>query len=611
MPDTNDQALLSLVVKCYDEAYTARRDQISIESPFPGKLSSFDYPWPVYQEFYEGKHWKRMGNMPGWKSRPQDNQCFQICESMTTFITDNRAKAQFIPMEVDDALLSDKVQAAWNMWANTQSYDTKMELCVLDSRKFGLGWLHLRYDSDIKKQVLEVVHPESVMVDPDTTADTYLSGQEPSYLIYEYVAQVGDLKDSFPKADWARFQKDWMPQMSKLDRIKRFFGIGNTQADNPAVSVPVYELWIRDPETVEWDTSVASIDISVKKKKYPRGRRIIVAGNIVLHDGENPYKHGQFPFTPILAYPESGKFYCAGDIQNILNMQVMYNRMMQILFDGTVKSGGGIVMVNPRYGVTADMVTNDVIQIIETSDVNQSMRMERFPAPSRHVFDFMGELRRGIADTAGVHDISRGVYTPGNKTAQEIAALTESDKTRVRKASRWLAWVNERIARQWVHNCAQWYDWSYFVRISGEDGTDMTYTVGGDDLRKPKYDKKGQFDGLSDEVLDFDILIADSSTLPTYFQDRKQMAMQLFQMQVIDQEALLEALEFPGWRAIQQRMNAKAQAAPPAQPEQVTPAEPTHQMPDGSMMPDAAMDEDSMPVTEQQLAQIAALMGEV
>ena len=591
MEDYEHNQIVALIEKCYSEAANSRTEQITIESPFPGNLYLESNPWPIYQEFYEGKQWQRMGVQPGWKSRPQDNKCFQMCESMATFITDNRARATFLPAESDDKMLADKVQAAWNHYLDKQAYDTTQTLAVLDSRKFGVGWLYQRYDSKNKCQVTEVVHPESVLVDPDCTADSWLSGDGPAYLIHEKVAQLGDLVKEFSdKIDPEDFNTKWVPAVSGqawYDRVLRRFWPGRSgDAENPAVSVPVYELWIRDPEEVIFEQDIGENIVKKKKKKYPGGRRIIVAGGIVLSDEANPYKHGEFPFTPILAYPESGKFYCAGDIQNIIGAQVMRNRMVQLLYDSTVKSGGGILWLDSRQA-KASMITNDVMQVIEVKDPSSAGRFDRFPPPSRHVFDFMDSLDRTIDDTAGVHDISRGVYTPGNKTAQEIVALTESDKTRVRKATRWLAWANERVARQWLNNAAQWKDWEWFLRISGEDGVPMPVTLNGEELHR--VDEKGS---LTDDVIDFDIQITDSSTLPTYFQERKQTAMELFQLGVIDPEALLETLEFPGWRAILARM--QAQAPPPPEPGGMPPMSPEEEMMMGGGAPvDPGEDEET------------------
>ncbi len=562
MSDFDDNEVVSLVEKCYSEALNSRLEQITIESPFPGNMYLLENPWPVYQEFYEGKQWSRMGAQPTWKSRPYDNKCFQVAESLATFITDNRAKAMFLPAESSDKMLADKVQAAWNYWLDKQAYDSTQTLVVLDSRKFGVGWYYLRYDSKKKCQVIDLVHPESLLVDPDCTAESYLSGEGPSYVIYEKLVQFGELKAVYgDKIDVDTFDHKWTPSISSgswYDRVVKRFWPNKGEAVNPAVSVPVYEMWIRDPEEVIFEDEIGDLVVRKKRKKYKGGRKIVVAGGIVLEDVANPYKHGEFPFTPVLAYPESGKFYCAGDIQNIIGAQVMRNRMVQLLYDSTVKSGGGVLWLDSRQ-VRSDMITNDVMQVVEVKDVNTAGRFDRFPPPSRHVFDFMASLDRTIDDTAGVHDISRGVYTPGNKTAQEIIALTESDKTRVRKATRWLAWANERVARQWINNAAQWKDWEWFLRISGDDGEEMPVTLNGEELYR--MEGEGEEAKLSSDVIAFDITIADSSTLPNYFQERKQMAMDLFAQGVIDAEALLETLEFPGWKAILARM--QTQAPPP------------------------------------------------
>lgn len=566
------EEVVRLVQRCHAESVQAKTDQTVIESPFPGHRGALlENPWPIFQEFYEGKQWRRMGRMPGWKSTPAGSEPFQVTESMTTFITDNRAKALFIPTETDDSLLSDRVQATWNLWCGKGGYDIKQSLSVLDSRKFGLGWLKLKFDEDaLLGQKLVVVNPDSVLVDPDCTVDSFIADGGPTYLIHEYMAQLGDLAKQFD-LDPEGFDTKWSPSAGggMFDRVLKFFERGISLAKNPAVSVPVYELWITDTSEIVFDEDIGDYTVTKAKKKYNGGRRIIVAGGRVLHDEANPYDHGQFPFTPIFAYPESGKFYCAGDIQNIIGGCVMLNRTRQQLFDSTIKSGGILALVNPKYGLDVDSITNDPVQVHEVTDVAQALRMEQFPQPARHLFNFADTLARDIDNTAGIHDISRGVYTPGNKTAQEVAALTESDKTRVRKAARMLAWANERIATQWLSNCAQNNDFEVFVRIHDkQDGTPIPMTLNGSELRK-----MGEDGELSKDALQFDITIADSSTLPTYFQEKKQMAMDFFDRKVIDEEALLETVEFPGWRAITARMK-EAAAKQAAQAPQTPPNAP-------------------------------------
>lgn len=583
--------LIELVSRCHSDAQDAFKEQTQIESPFPRQRGAIlENPWPIYQEFFEGKHWQRMGRMPGWKSCPVDNRVFAICEGMTTFLTDNRAKAQFMPVESDDAELSDKIQSVWNLWASRAGYDSQQSLSVLDSRKFGIGWLTLKRDkAGFLGQRLVVTSPDMVRVDPDCTAADYLSGVGPSYLVYEYTAPLGDLKAQFKSIDFDNeFDPEWVPNggVNFFDRVARAIGF-NSNTKNPAITVPVFELWLKDETVTVFEQDIADKTIVRAKKKYPGGRRLIVAGGKVLLDEPNPYKHGEFPFTPILAYPETTKFYCAGDVQNILGPQVMLNRYHQLIFDSTVKSGGGIMTVDPAAGVTADMITNDPFQIIEVTKpgwVDKAIRFDQFPAPSRHITEQISVVSKVIDDAAGMHDISRGTYTPGNKTAQEIAALTESDKTRVRKASRWIAWANERIARQWLSNIAQWSDWETFVRIADSDEPDdMLVQVTGDDLKKRDGDK------LTDEAIKFDVMIADSSTLPTYFQERKQMALDLFDRQVIDAEALLSMLDFPGWRGIIQRLKGEqeraAQAQAEAAPQMTDPTQMTPQDPAMAAMP--------------------------
>jgi hypothetical protein len=373
--------------------------------------------------------------------------------------------------------------------------------------------------------------------------------------------------------------------------VRAFFTISRT-VSNPAQTIPVYELWIRDPSTETWEEEFGDSIIKKRGLKYKGGRRIIVCGGVVLEDGANPYVHGEFPFAPVHCYPETGRFYGPSDISLLLNPQVTINRYNQLLYDSTLKAGGAIVLTNHRYGVSPEMITNDPVQVIDCGDVNAALRMERFPAPSRHIMDHQATIKMAAQDVAGLHDISLGRFTPGNKTAGEISALTESDSTRIRLAAKWHTWALTRIGEQWLSNARQYGDFSWIVRVAGDDGE-----------MEPV-----EFSGKMLKELEFDIAVADFAMLPDSQQERKQLAIQLRTMQVIDDEELLKTLEWPNYKSVMVRvkkandeamaaqMAAQAPQGPPGgAPEGAPEAPPEGDIPPEMLMQMLGQDQGQMP----------------
>ena len=582
----DDKAVEKMVRTCIVAAIEKRRTECRIRSPFPGRVGSYiDDPWPIYQEFIDGDCWKRVGKLATWKSLPNDNFGFIVVESNTTKMTDNRPKVVFVPTNDTHSVTAKMLNAGFDYWWDKGAGMAMDALAVKDSRKFGVGWLHLSYDRLRKEQVLSVVHPESVYVDMDTTAEGFFT-DEPNYVIYEYVVSVADVLAAHPDLKVEDLKANWLADSSYSDRVRSFF-TASKSITNPAQTIPAYELWIRDSEMKTWEDEFGGTIIKKRGLKYPGGRRIIVCGGKVLEDGPNPYKHGQCPFSPIHCYPESGRFYGSSDMKNLLPALVMVNKYNQMVQDQTLKSGGGMAFVNTKYGVHAADIVNDPMAIYECTDVDRAFRFQQFPAPSRHIVDHMETLRRSMQDMAGLHDSSMGRYTPGNKTAGEVSIINESDNTRIRLAAKFHSLALARLGRQWLSNAKQFSDFTWMVKITDEEGTEDTIPLTGKMLAD----------------LEFDITVGDFAMLPDTHQERKQQAMQLFQMQVIDAEALLEALEWDGYKSVLARMNGVRQAQAEAQAAQ--PVEQPMEQPMGQPMPEPMPEQpqDPMMVLEQMAAE--------
>lgn len=590
-------ALASRVQKCIKDAQAARAKEVAILNPLP-PFEELTHPWKLYWDAYrKGDFWSQMGGMPAWKSRPQTNIPFQVVETMTTLLTDSRPTA--VPFSdsghADDYYLAEWLRAAYLHWWNLNAGDLKVTLGVKYSRIFGLGWWRLDYEGE---QTWESVHPDQVWVSPDTTLDSYLV-REPTYLVYEYETQLGSLRKAFPKSgykkrlDWSDFHPDWTISTD----YERLRPIDDEERLNPTQMVKVYQFWTLDPEQVEWKEEVDDQTVTKTKPKYPGGRVVTLAGGMVLDDRPNPYKHRQYPFTPVFAYIAPGQFYPIGDVQNIWPLVIQRNRMNQLLFDGTVKAGGGKIYLGQGSGLEPKDITNNPLEVVPCRDVNQ-IRHEQPPAPSRHIFDFIATIDRDVDNTAGLHDISRGARTQGNPvTAQEAMMLGESDRTRIRLASRLLTWSLNRLGRQWCYNAAQFDANTEFIVNVVRDPREQVDRPGFEDspMVPVEFTPADLLKGDSiEEGLRYGMKFTEFSSLPNSINEDRMMAFQLYQGGLLDEEDLLLAIDWPNARYVAQK--AKARMASQAPPSDAVPPEtapeaggmPPPGMPQMPMMPEQA-----------------------
>lgn len=583
----NDNAsMFRLFERCYDQGTISKQNDIQYRNPFP-PYNMIREPWALFQKFYDGDHWSLLRTLESWMSRPVSNKVMAGVESYTTLLTDHDPSFSCAPVEPNDFKLAEIMKLALEHWWKNNCMRTTLSLTVKDSRKFGMGWFYLYHDEKTGNSKCKTVHPENIIVSPECTIEDF----RPMWLIYEYDAGVGELKESFPKAfnspkEWdIYFDPSWEANKGRgLKSLMRAQPWMNN-VKNPAETCRVYELWIQDNEMVEWDEELDDKVITLAKLKNPGGKRVTVAGGHVIDIRPNPYDHKEVPFTPLPAYPQSGKFWTAGDIQNILASQVMRNRMAQLLHDFTVKAGGAMIFIGKRANLKSKSISNAPVQIHQVADVTQ-IRVDSFPTPGRHVFNYINVLDNDIDNSLGLHEISQGQNIPGNKSAYEVQVMSESDKTRVRMAARWITFALERMAKQLISNWAQWPDFEYNLkRVSGEEtipgfeDSSEAYTMEtftGNMLAKPGKKKRGK--EAVKELIKWDLQVGDSSTLPWSQSERFQLSMQMFQAGIIDDVAVLEFIKWPDYKNIiarkQQTMQQQAQVQAQAQAAMAPPAAP-------------------------------------
>lgn len=582
------RAIVELGVRCYSEAYDSKLEQTRVSNPFPSGGRYIDNPDAVYHDAYLGDLWKYMGWQPAWKSRPVNNMVMPAVENYVTFITDNDPSPSIMPREDGDIFLASIMRGAVDYWWDAESMQMKVTQAVRASSMAsgGLAWLHTPFED---RQKCEVVLNESILCDPECTVENF----DPSYVIYEYRTSLSSLKAAYPKAEWDEFRDGWTPTRTNLvERVQtRFKQVMDTSIKSPIRTVSVYELWIKDTSKEEFTEEFDDKVIRRAKTKYPNGWRVItLSGGIVVCDKPSPYKHGQAPFSPVFAYQIPGRLQGMGHVQALLPMQIQHMRANQIYLDATVKAGGAMIFVGAAMELDAEKITNAPVQIHNVRDPS-AINVVEFPAPPRHLSQYIDKVEAMARDAVGQHDISVGKGMTGNTTAQEINAISANDKTRVRSISRGLSWSLERMLRQVVSNLAQFEDTTWFLRIAGDDGNEESVAFQPTKMLR-KLDESGS---ITEDIIEFDLKIDDQSMLPNSANELMQQALNLFDRQAMSKETLMKTLKVSNPRQEIERINAEQaelqKQAMEAQAAQAPPDEGAEQMDD-----EAAPDMGAVPV---------------
>jgi hypothetical protein len=507
-------------------AYTRGKEQrerdTEVLHPYTGGL--IQDPWYYYDRMFRGFQYDFANKMASWASMPVVNKIFAGVESYTTMLCDNNPSIYVVPREPSDEEQVEVARAAVQYWWDSNHMGNVTSLAVKTSRIFGIGWFHTYYDEDRKEVKCKTVHPAHIIVDPDCTVENF----DPAYLIYEYKAQYGDVKDMY---EGNELEYGYTVDFSNFNKSKTWHievpssGEGDRYANpiNPATTVNVYQFWFKDQSRVIWDEEDPELGKKVKKskKKYPKGRVVTIAGGMVVDDKANPYDHGEFPFVPLHCYAVPGRFYSIGDVQMVLNIQAMRNRLIQLINDGLMKAGGGYLWVGENSGVNVKKIGNGPLNIIPCRDPQQ-VRFDRPLPPPRHVFDFIATMDKDFDDTMGIHEISRGGQMSSHITAQQINVMAESDRTRVRQAARNLIWSLKKVTAQSMYNLAQFHDKKWYLRIAGnlnEVTPDGTEDGASPNFREREFTGKDLMN-IDGDNIKYDFIFDDSSMLPTTQNER-------------------------------------------------------------------------------------------
>lgn len=582
-PTPEEKDILQLVDSLYSKAKKYRK--------------RYDQRWIDWYKMFRGRQWKEV--RPSYRSSEVLNLIFQTIESMVPILTDSRPKLEFLPTVPTQFELADILtKVAANDWEHNNWLETLTEI-IFDAHFYGTGFGYVGFNPDAEMGLgcIEFESSDCFYFFPDPQARD-INGKRTKYVITAEPVDVTQLRKEYkdhPNAKYIAADVIDFAQADKADIYQVMFKSPTDSklivegpsgydsiAKNQALKVTVFSkdddfeeearVELKEDGTPMLDEFGEPQKKFVQKLKYPNGRKICVAGGVLLDDDDFEFEDGQFPFCRLLNYILPREFWGMGEVEQLDSPQKTINKILSFCLDVMQLMGNPIWVVDDTSGIDTDNLFNKPGLIVEKTAGAEVRRESGVELPG-YVLPLLDRYKRYFDGVSGESDISRGVEPNDITAAQAIESLQEAQQTRLRLKSRHIDAFLQDFGKLYLSRVFQFYSVPRIVRVSGNQNADQYFYFHVEKLEEP--DESGQMvtkryanimshDGQAKRLeitADFDVRVSTGSSLPFAKEQKGQMAMKLFQLQVIDDEELLKDLDYPNYESVLARMaQKKAQA---------------------------------------------------
>lgn len=252
--------------------------------------------------------------------------------------------------------------------------------------------------------------------------------------------------------------------------------LGNASKVIPGGDTNYWE-WYKPPEAIDKKNQVEVLWYWVER---PDDWLCVIANDVVVVLGPNPYKHKKLPFARAVDVKRTHRFYGKGEAALLESIQDELNTLRRMVIDRNHLDIDKMFVGSNRLNLSEDELIARPHGIINADDENGLKPIEYGDIP-RSVELSQQHLSDDATLATGINPRAEALPTTG--TATEAAILKESTLKRIRlKVRRFEREFLTRVARLRVSNILQYYPEPKLEEIIGEAGTEE-FKQEVDDLR--------------------------------------------------------------------------------------------------------------------------------
>lgn len=583
-PTAEEKKAIKLAQRLFDKAKKFR--------------TKYDARWLDYYRMWRGKQWKEA--RPSYRHSEVINMIFQNIQGQVPLITDSKPRFEFLPEDPTDRELSEILNhVAESDWTkNNWLFDVTES--IYDGHIYGTGLGCVDFDAKKNYGVGDIVIKSADPFYFFPAPKARDCNKDCRYIVYAEPVDLEDLRREYPEhkshfkpdlVDLLQGERQNLAQTrykSPVDQKTLVEGDSGYEPDggDSALKITLYMCDEDFEEKEKRDTDIATGEIRVEyeqRLKYPKGRKIVVAGGVLLSDGENPYDDGLFPYARFVNYIDPREFWGISEVEQLESPQKIFNKLVSFALDVLTLMGNPIWVVDTSSGVDTDNLFNRPGLVVE-KEPGSEVRREEGVQLQPYVLQMIDRMKSWFDDVGGSNDVSQSSTRGGVTAASGIEAIQEAAKTRIRQKSRNLDVFLQNLGQLYMSRVFQFRSAPQIVRITnnpnaqqyfkfhvqevvGPDGQPMLKD-NGDPMRKVVVQPFLQNDMGQVSVGEikeypvqgsFDVRVSTGSSLPFAKAERAGLAFKLFQAQAIDEPELLKAVEFPNWEAVWDRVKARKQ----------------------------------------------------
>lgn len=506
-------------------------------------------------------------NRPAHKPPAVLNKLRSVSERKIALMTDTKPRFEVTPGKSGTGYSSvaDILRDTANAWWDDQSIDQKFARGLYYPVNFGIMVTKLPWSKKEKEIKLKMVDPRHFVFDPHIIDPSELYRAE--YVIEEEFPPLAEIKMMYP--DRTKDLKEYTKPkglMSALaqarDRFMRGKGGGGafSKEREQLTAVPrawVRHFWIPDYSTTKKTVRIFEEGKEVTKDIYvrdkPGGRYIILAGNdIVLQDEANPYWDGVHPYDVMDWYTDVDTAYGVAEISALKNPQILYNKIIEVLIEnGMLMNNGAWIADYNAFDVDGwKQLTNIPGQIIKKRPGTEVRRDTPAGVPT-NLLQLAQYLENFIEKEPGIHELQG--KKPGQvQSSLGIESLQMMAAAMIRIKARALESLLQRLGQKFISRVIQFYTSDRILWMVGPEGNFKDYQF----VRK-QFHEAYSAAALKDAHRDFRFRVQPGSSLSMTKTQKALIYSELFKMGALDDQAILEALEIPGWDKILERTKIK------------------------------------------------------
>ena len=529
--------------------------------------------WLRNHQLRRNYHWKAKSNQVPLVSA---NLLYTHIQRTTNSLTDNEPTFNVVPLgkleegkEKDS--LSDLQRTTEHWWRDQEQQDI-LESSVINGETYGIAIEKVVFNPNLEYNLGEV---ETIPVDPfhfgwyPCKLAAIRDLQNRDVLLHYYPASIRSLKAKYPaKADKIKSGDDMIKQL--MDDERREIA-GETSGNNASVftsiASTVRELINFVAGTSEGEEETLLVEAWVRDKtrvteqkeshpKYTGEIRYILAcsGDVVLEDKDNPninpslpqeqaihtYLYDKFPFTGANSIKDTSNAWGLSDFEQLeaINMEVDKSLSQFVLEkDRSARKK----FINPiDSGVPNEHISNYVGILNPTSaEASQGLRWIDPPQSSVDYDKAVQVFKDFFFLIAGTFDLDQAQQAGGREVIayKAIAALLERAATMMRGKIRAYSRMIRDRGRMYISHVMNFYTEERWITYKDQDGNDTSKPIIGASLTMPAK-----------------LTVVSGSTMPISRVQQREEALSLYQAKAIDQQELLDKLDWSNRSDVVKRM---------------------------------------------------------